>query len=891
MTYIQVVTNEWIDILYINNNNITRKSNNDKGFINKFDDNQLAITWNIWGTEYFIKKQNIYYNCKENIFEIFLENEYWNDIGIFNINNNTISRKYCQKEKGTYYFDNNDLIIIWENWGNERFYQLNFGKFYSNKIFGNQIKNSKHKHIKMLAIVFPQFHEIPENNEFWGKGFTEWTLLKNIPRIVNGEIIKQPHDDIGYFNLNDYNHRKYMKQLADKFNIYGFCYYHYWFKNKKVMYEPTELMLKDGEPNKPFLFCWANEQWTKRWDGGNHEILIDQDYSDLDGNISHFYYLLDFFKHPNYIKKFNKPIFIFYRIEESDIKDIKNIIILWNKLAKDNGFNGIHFMKFLGPFNNNIFLDEINGYVEFEPGYACQEFFNEIISEDENKIFVNSIFNEQEYLNKNKDIKELINNNIIKSALEHHNSIPNNERQFRTSKFNVFDGKKLYDKILDLKRIHPEQHRGISLNWNNTPRRNYSNNEYDKYPHYYKNIDPQLFKKTLNKLLHKIDNDPNKEDDFLFISAWNEWNEQAILEPNNYDGYSYLKSLSDSYLDFYDNPYKKIVLNMCHIGGGTEKYMNDLKKYYNEYYFIDFNNFNFETNYDELYKNIDFIHINSILFNNLRNNYIYLFTNYFINVKKIITIHDYQWLFPDDPNIIKENFNLKKIENNNIKNFENLLELSSCIIFPSYNIYNNYCLYVDLKNDKIKDKIKIINHFDKIINHNFLVIPQIKNIINIAFIGYFIEYKGSHIFKDLSLKCTTFKNYVIKYHIYGSSNDYIDNPNNNIIFHNSYNDSEIIKNLHENNIHGLMHLSLFEESYCYALTNSINSGIPIFYLNRGAISERLIDKNKYFSFELNNIIDIYYKFLDYICINNNIKDIYKLNEELQPNREYLMNIY
>lgn len=87
-----------------------------------------------------------------------------------------------------------------------------------------------------------------------------------------------------------------MRILADNFNIYGFCYYHYWFKNKKVMYEPTELMLIDNEPNKPFFFCWANEQWTKRWDGGNNEILIEQDYGDNDSNILHFFIYCNFLK-------------------------------------------------------------------------------------------------------------------------------------------------------------------------------------------------------------------------------------------------------------------------------------------------------------------------------------------------------------------------------------------------------------------------------------------------------------------------------------------------------------------------------------------------------------------------------------------------------------------
>ena len=886
MISIQIITNEWIDIILLDNeNNIAkRKINNDTG-IYTINENILEINWDIWGKEVFTKKNDIFYNCKDSKFEIILENTDWYDIGIFNNDNNTIKRKYCPNEYGTFIFDSNDLIIKWNNWGNEKFYQLNYGKYYTNTKFGNIIKNNIKKEIKLLAIVFPQFHEIPENNLFWGNGFTEWTLLKNIPRLVNNEIIKQPHFDIGYFNLKDYEHRKYMRILADKYNIYGFCYYHYWFKDTKVMYEPTELMLIDNEPNKPFLFCWANEQWTKRWDGGNNEVLLEQDYSNNKGNIDHFNYLLQFFKHKNYIKKFNKPIFIFYRIEEKDIDSIRNIIKLWNKMSIKEGFNGIHFMKFLGPFNNNIVLEEIDGYIEFAPGYACQKHYTDICIEDDNKIFKE--YDEDLYLKKNSDIKQLVIDNKIFTGYEHYMSISENERNIRTSKFFVYDGIELYNKIINLEKIHTEQHRGICVNWNNTPRRNYTNEEYDKYPHYYKNINPNIFGDFFKKILNKINNDKNNDNDFLFISAWNEWNEQAILEPNNEDGYDYLQEINNKYLDFYNNPKKYNILNICHFGGGTEKYMNDLKNIFYEHNFIYFSNYDSNINYDEIYRDIDLIHINSILFNNLKNNYIIFFLTNMKNVKKYLTVHDYQWLYPDNPNIIKDEFKNNSPNIENIRSFELLISICTKIIFPSNNIYNNYNIYIEL--NKYKDKIFIVNHCDKIINHNFYVIPKIDNIINISFVGYFINYKGSQIFEELINKYKYYKNYTINYHIFGILAYNIDNNIENIIIHNEYKDDNIINKLHENNIHGILHLSLFEESYCYALTNSINSGIPILYINNGCISERLNENAKYFSSELNDIIDRFIIFLDYIIDNNNIYNFYNLNNNIQPNKWYLTN--
>ena len=895
----QIITEEWIDIIYLyHNKSFIRKNNNEKGQYTLIN-NKLEIDWTNWGKEVFTKHnkiENLYYNLKNNIFEIFIENNEWNDIGQFNIEDNIIIRKYFPSEKGQFHFLDNELIIKWDNWGSEKFYPLNFGKIYSNTTFANKNKDPSKKEIKNIAIVFPQFHEIPENNKFWGTGFTEWTLLKQIPRIVNGEIIKKPHSDIGYFNLNDINHRKYMELLANRYNIYGFCYYHYWFKNKKIMYEPLENMLLDGTPNKPYLFCWANEQWTKKWDGGNDEILLEQDYSNEEGNIEHFNYLLQFFQHKNYIKKFNKPIFIFYRIEEEHVSSINKITYLWNNLAKNAGFNGIHFMRFLGPFNNNIKLDDISGFVEFEPGYATSKYYLEISTSDHNKIFDNKeeSYNEELYLKKNKDIEKMILKKEISSGIDHFKKISNNEREIRLSKFFVYDGPTLYDKILNLPKIYDEQHRGISLQWNNTPRRNYTSDEYSKYPHYYKNIHPQLFGETYKKLLNKINNDPNKENhDFLFISAWNEWNEQAILEPNNEDGYSYLHNLNKNYLEYYDKIEKPKILMIGHKGGGTQKYMNDLKDIFLNYNFIDFEKFEDDKIdfYNILFKDFYIIHINSILFNGLKDNYLFFFEKIFENntFLKYLTIHDYQWLFPDNPNILKDDFSIP--EEKNIINFQKLVTLLDKIIFPTQNIYKNYCKYIDFNK---KNNIYVEGHCDKIINYNFLVIPKIDNIqkeINIGFIGNFEKYKGCNILTELAENIKIYLDYKIIYNIFGNiitDNDYCKKMNNTF-FHNSYKDDNIINILHEKKIHGIVHLSEFEESYCYALTNSINSGIPIFYLEHGAIQERLGKKDKYFPSQKPDIIYNFHTFLRFIIKNNDIHNYYELNNEVQPSRWYLTN--
>ena len=892
MESIYVLTEEWFDIIYLENNVARRKINNDKGSYTR-ENNKLIIKWTQWGNEIFHNFDNIYYKLnKDNCLKIYIEEDDLIDYVHIDPNKREF-RLLNYNLKGNYFF--NQFILNLKFTSSKKYveyYSMNYGRYFSNS---NRTKNNTDKtakDIKNIAIMFPQYHEVKENNEFWGEGFTEWTLLKRTPKIVGGQIIKQPYEEMGYYNLTNKDHRLYIESLVNHYNIYGFCYYHYWFKNKKVMYEPLELMLKDGKPDTKFMFCWANEQWTKKWDGGDNGILLEQDYSDQSGNETHFYYLLDFFKHKNYIKIENKPVFIFYRIEEKDINHIENIIVLWTKLAKLNGFTGIYFMRFLGPFNNDIKIRGLSGYVNFEPGNICQKYYKDIVSYDEkNTIFKNNTYDEELYLKKNPDIQKLIDNKEFNNGHEHYNKIKGSkEEKVRTSKYFIFDGSKALDKIAESPKEYDVQHKGIFCGWNNTPRRNYTSDNYSAYPHYYKNITLEKFESTYDLLLKNINKTSNKGTDFLFISAWNEWNEQAILEPNNIDGYNYLNAISNTYINFYNKKCNKNILNFCHKGGGTEKYMDDLKILFPLYNFIHFENYDDKKKYEEIYTNIDFIHINSLYLNNLIDSYKDFFNNNFKETKKIITIHDYQWLYPNNPNILSYEFNKDNIEKINIENILYLFSICTYIIFPSYNILKNYNQVLNL--GKFNDKMKVIYHNDIMVYNSNLHVPEVKCEINISFIGHFISYKGATLFKKMYNKYKVYRNYKIKYHIFGyvseeETKNTIDDEN--FIYYDSYNDENIIDILNKNNIHGITHLSLFEESYCYALSNSINSGRPILYLEHGVFVERLKNEKKYFHTNLSNFNCNYELFLDFIIENNSKKNMEEMNLKIQPKKWYLMN--
>jgi len=221
--------------------------------------------------------------------------------------------------------------------------------------------NSKQPKARVLAYYLPQFHPIPENDEWWGKGFTEWTNVGKAKPLFPGHY--QPHvpADLGYYDLRVPETRQAQADMAREYGVEGFVYWHYWFgKGKQLLERPFKEVLESGKPDFPFALAWANESWSGSFHGLKEgKVLIEQTYPGDEDYIAHFNTVLPALKDHRYITCEGKPMFFLYRPFE--MPDTKHFIELWQKLAKDNGMMGIYFVAICGrQYDADIAIDSYN---------------------------------------------------------------------------------------------------------------------------------------------------------------------------------------------------------------------------------------------------------------------------------------------------------------------------------------------------------------------------------------------------------------------------------------------------------------------------------------------------------------------------------------------------
>jgi lipopolysaccharide biosynthesis protein len=352
----------------------------------------------------------------------------------------------------------------------------------------------------------PQFHPIPENDEWWGKGFTEWTNVVKARPLFRNHYQPQFPANLGFYDLRLEENRVAQANLAKEYGIYGFAYYHYWFNGKRLLNEPLDGVLGSKLPDFPFCLFWANESWSRRWLGQELDVLISQTYSEED-DYNHIEWLMNSFRDPRYIKVGDRPVFIIYR--PTKLPDISKTLKIFRSVCKKNSVPEPYFIA-----SNSItrYLDPrtlgFDGTLNFEPRLGVLPY----------------------YLNDRMSIRKFCNN--LKYRIF-------------SSRLKIYDYSYAHDKMAEVRLPYP-YFPCTFVNWDNTPRRGRDgiiihNSSPGKFEYYLYNSFKKLEEMNFGR-----------EENFVFINAWNEWAEGNYLEPNTKFRCVYLEAVRSALRKFED---------------------------------------------------------------------------------------------------------------------------------------------------------------------------------------------------------------------------------------------------------------------------------------------------------------------------------------------------
>lgn len=352
------------------------------------------------------------------------------------------------------------------------------------------ISEGSHSNIRTIAFYLPQFHTIPENDEWWGKGFTEWTNVKKAKPNYVGHY--QPHVplELGYYDLDDAKVMQKQVDLAKQFNINGFCFYWYWFNGRQVLEKPVDNFLR-SEIDFPFCLCWANENWTRTWDGDSKRVLLKQEYNIDNLTGAFFDRILPFIRDPRYIKVNDKPLIVVYRADQ--VVGLDEIISKWRARALEVGLSGI----VVAAVNSFDIYDHKRYGCDMSIEFPPHQFFGPLSHLKKYQI---------EFLN------DECSGFVCDYAHGVYNSLRRSISRYRNNE------------------VVP----GFMPSWDNTARRQHSSAMFI-------GSSPAIFNYWVAKKLGQLARLKSTEQ-ILFINAWNEWGEGCHLEPDTKYGYGYLEA-------------------------------------------------------------------------------------------------------------------------------------------------------------------------------------------------------------------------------------------------------------------------------------------------------------------------------------------------------------
>ncbi len=360
------------------------------------------------------------------------------------------------------------------------------------------------KKVRLIAFYLPQYHRIPENDKWWGKGFTEWTNVTKARPLFRGHY--QPHfpADLGYYDLRVPETRTAQAEMAREHGIEGFCYWYYWFAGKRLLERPFCEVLESGKPDFPFCLSWANQTWTGIWHGAPDRILIEQTYPGVKDYESHFYTVLDAFSDRRYITIEGKPVFVVFCPQE--LPDPKRFTDRWRELAIKSGLKGIYFIGMAGP----SWIPTDYSFDASIPSVFGISFFNSYRS---SRSYLYRICRKLASKGMRRLYRELYSKPLVY----------------------------LYKDVI--KQLTPplkkdfDQYPCVIPNWDNTPRSGVRG-------FVFHNSTPELFRIHLKEAIAQVYEMPNDKK-VVFVKSWNEWAEGNYLEPDQKFGKAFLEVIKE----------------------------------------------------------------------------------------------------------------------------------------------------------------------------------------------------------------------------------------------------------------------------------------------------------------------------------------------------------
>jgi Glycosyltransferase WbsX len=366
------------------------------------------------------------------------------------------------------------------------------------------------KKLRPIAIYLPQFHPIPENDQAWGKGFTEWTNVTKAKPLFRGH--HQPHvpaESVGYYDLRDTGTMVKQAALAKEYGVHGFAFYHYWFNGKRLLELPLDNMLKTGTPAFPFCYIWANENWTKRWDGQDQQIIIKQDYSP-DDDRQHMRFLCEnVFPNKNYITVDGKHLFVIYK--PFLFPDPAKTAAIYRAVAAEYGIK-LHLCHMVFCYKDEWkgLLQGFDAAIDFEPfGIRRSNIFDVMGAGRRSQLTLY-----------HRAVRYLFRHAFGK------------EKRF-SGQYNQLEYHWMVNHLKSLKDFPFKLYPSLVPGWDNTARRK------NDPTLILRNSSPELFGRWLQKIADDFE-PANTEENFVFINAWNEWAEGNHLEPCQRWGTDYL---------------------------------------------------------------------------------------------------------------------------------------------------------------------------------------------------------------------------------------------------------------------------------------------------------------------------------------------------------------